>query len=95
MLEQALGALKPQGLPATGTGAHTTPWGSWAMRASSATLGNEPERARSARGRWALYQSLTMTYFHTRAAHYHRRVGVSLSCSGWEGVGPPSYGRQA
>ena len=39
--------------------------------------------------------SLTMTYFHTRAAHYHRREGVSLSCSGWEGVGPPCYGRQA
>ena len=36
-----------------------------------------------------------MTYFHGRAAHYHRRVGVSRSCSGWEGVVPPSYGRQA
>ena len=27
--------------------------------------------------------------------HYHRRRGVSLSCSGWEGVGPPRYGHQA
>ena len=27
--------------------------------------------------------------------HYHRRKGVSLSCSGWEGVVPPCYGRQA
>ncbi len=36
-----------------------------------------------------------MTYFHGREVHYHRRVGVSRSCSGWEGVGPPSYGRQA
>ena len=26
--------------------------------------------------------------------HYHRRCGVSRSCSGWEGVGPPRYGRQ-
>src|SRR5690625_1380716 len=40
-------------------------------------------------------RSLTMTYFHGRAAHYHRRVGVSRSCSGWEGVVPPSDGRQA
>ncbi len=29
------------------------------------------------------------------STHYHRRKGVSLSCSGWEGVGPPCYGRQA
>ena len=27
--------------------------------------------------------------------HYHWRRGVSLSCSGWEGVEPPRYGRQA
>ena len=27
--------------------------------------------------------------------HYHWRKGVSLSCSGWEGVVPPCYGRQA
>src|SRR3546814_16562484 len=40
-------------------------------------------------------KSLTMTYFHRREVHYHRREGVSLSCSGWEGVGPPCYGRQA
>ena len=36
-----------------------------------------------------------MTYFHGRAVHYHRRKGVSRSCSGWEGVVPPRYGRQA
>ena len=27
--------------------------------------------------------------------HYHWRKVVSLSCSGWEGVGPTRYGRQA
>ena len=27
--------------------------------------------------------------------HYHRRGFVSRSCSGWEGVGPKGYGRQA
>ena len=27
-------------------------------------------------------------------AHYHRRKVVSLSCSGWEGVGPTRYDRQ-
>ena len=35
-----------------------------------------------------------MTYFHMGNAHYHRREVVSLSCSGWEGVGPTRYGRQ-
>ena len=29
------------------------------------------------------------------AAHYHRRAAVSRSCSGWEGVVPAGYGRQA
>ena len=38
---------------------------------------------------------LTMSYFHKLDAHYHRRYGVSLSCSGWEGVVPPRYGHQA
>ena len=28
-------------------------------------------------------------------AHYHRRDFVSRPCSGWEGVGPKRYGRQA
>ena len=36
-----------------------------------------------------------MSYFHERGAHYHRRCGVSRSCSGWEGVVPPRYGHQA
>ena len=39
--------------------------------------------------------SLAVTYFRTREVHYHRRIFVSRSCSGWEGVGPKSYGRQA
>ena len=30
-----------------------------------------------------------------RLRHYHRRRGVSQSCSGWEGVVPPCCGRQA
>ena len=39
--------------------------------------------------------SLAVTYFRTREVHYHRRNFVSRSCSGWEGVGPKRYGRQA
>ena len=35
-----------------------------------------------------------MTYFRMGNPHYHRRKVVSLSCSGWEGVGPTRYGRQ-
>ena len=35
-----------------------------------------------------------MTYFHMGNPHYHWRGVVSLSCSGWEGVGPTRYGRQ-
>src|SRR5690606_17197170 len=38
--------------------------------------------------------SLTMTYFHEGRPHYHRRMCVSRSCSGREGVVPHSYGRQ-
>ena len=36
-----------------------------------------------------------MTYFRMGNPHYHRRAVVSRSCSGWEGVGPTGYGRQA
>ena len=36
-----------------------------------------------------------MTYFRTGSPYYHRRAAVSRSCSGWEGVGPAGYGRQA
>ena len=36
-----------------------------------------------------------MTYFRTGGPYYHRRAAVSRSCSGWEGVGPAGYGRQA
>ena len=35
-----------------------------------------------------------MTYFRMGNPHYHRRGVVSLSCLGWEGVGPTRYGRQ-
>ena len=35
-----------------------------------------------------------MTYFRMGNPHYHWRGAVSLSCSGWEGVGPTRYGRQ-
>ena len=38
---------------------------------------------------------LAVTYFRAGNPHYHRRRVVSPSCSGWEGVGPPRYGRQA
>ena len=38
---------------------------------------------------------LTMTYFRMGNPHYHRRAAVSRSCSGWEGVVPAGYGRQA
>jgi hypothetical protein len=38
---------------------------------------------------------LTVTYFRMGSPHYHRRAAVSRSCSGWEGVGPAGYGRQA
>ena len=36
-----------------------------------------------------------MTYFRTGAPYYHRRAAVSRSCSGWEGVGPAGFSRQA
>ena len=36
-----------------------------------------------------------MTYFRMGDPHYHRRAAVSRSCSGWEGVVPAGYGRQA
>src|SRR4029077_20779912 len=38
---------------------------------------------------------LTMTYFRMGNPHSHRRAAVSRSCSGWEGVVPAGYGRQA
>ena len=36
-----------------------------------------------------------MTYFRTGNPYYHRRAAVSRSCSGWEGVVPAGYDRQA
>ena len=42
-----------------------------------------------------IVRCLAVTYFHMRSAHYHRRNFVSRSCSGWEGVDPKRYGRQA
>jgi hypothetical protein len=38
--------------------------------------------------------SLALTYFLTGNPQYHRREGVSRSCSGREGVVPPCYGHQ-
>ena len=46
-------------------------------------------------GACVLEGCLTMTYFRTGTPYYHRRTAVSRSCSGWEGVGPAGYGRQA
>ena len=47
-------------------------------------------------GPWGLFFGrLAVTYFRAGNPHYHRRRVVSPSCSGWEGVGPPRYGRQA
>jgi hypothetical protein len=46
-------------------------------------------------GRVALEVSLAVTYFRVRNAHYHRRLSVSRSCSGWEGVVPEGYCHQA
>ena len=37
--------------------------------------------------------SQTATCFRREEPHYHRRGGVSRSCSGWEGVVPPRHGR--
>ena len=39
-------------------------------------------------------ESLAVTYFRMREAHYHWRRIVSRPCSGWEGVVPIRYGRQ-
>ena len=60
----------------------------WGSVDSKKPLSRRGKRLFVARG------SLTMTYFRTRVGHYHRRRGVSLSCSGWEGVVPGRYGRQ-
>lgn len=46
-------------------------------------------------GAFAVEVSLAVTYFRVRNAHYHRRLSVSRSCSGWEGVGPEGYCHQA
>jgi hypothetical protein len=52
---------------------------------------NTPQRLSAG----CLEGSLAVTYFRKRLTHYHRRKLVSRSCSGWEGVGPSRYGRQA
>src|SRR5574340_1609712 len=46
-------------------------------------------------GLFLLHGCLAVTYFRMGNPHYHRRWLVSRSCSGWEGVGPSRYGRQA
>ena len=52
-------------------------------------------RKPTARPGFLFYGCLTMTYFRMGNPHYHRRATVSRSCSGWEGVVPAGYGRQA
>ena len=59
---------------------------------SAAPKAQRPTRGGA--GRWGR-GCLTMTYFRMGNPHYHRRAVVSRSCSGWEGVGPTGYGRQA
>jgi hypothetical protein len=56
---------------------------------------HKPHKQKTRHGPGLLFvRSLTMTYFRMGNPHYHRRGVVSLSCSGWEGVGPTRYGRQ-
>ena len=71
--------------------------GSFAARASVRWIGHCPKakRPRVSPGAFALEVSLAVTYFRVRNAHYHRRLSVSRSCSGWEGVGPEGYCHQA
>ncbi len=61
---------------------------------SSRSTPNATNKKALTRRAFLFIRSLTMTYFHIRDVHYHRRKVVSLSCSGWEGVGPTRYGRQ-
>ncbi len=71
--------------------------GSFAARACARSFVHRPKakRPRVSPGAFALEVSLAVTYFRVRNAHYHRRLSVSRSCSGWEGVGPEGYGHQA
>ena len=63
-------------------------------RPARAGLGSPTKTARTRRA--VLFEGcLTMTYFRTGDPYYHRRLTVSRSCSGWEGVGPAGCGRQA
>ena len=39
-------------------------------------------------------KDLAATYSPTDGPQYHRRAGVSLTCSGWERVFQPGYGHQ-
>mgnify|MGYP001570397629 CR=1 FL=1 len=60
------------------------------------TLFSQPKTQKPSRGGLLFEEGcLAVTYFRTGNPHYHRREPVSRSCSGWEGVGPSCYGRQA
>ena len=39
-------------------------------------------------------KNLAATYSPTDGPQYHRRTGVSLTCSGWERVFQPGHGHQ-
>ncbi len=66
-----------------------------ALRSCRSTLSfYKAKRPTISGGAFCFVRSLTMTYFHMGNPHYHWRGVVSLSCSGWEGVGPTRYGRQ-
>ena len=69
------------------------PWRSSIIRRRAGSRkSKKPNRARLG---FLLGGCLTMTYFRMGNPHYHRRATVSRSCSGWEGVVPAGYGRQA
>ena len=59
------------------------------------SIGNASNKKPSTRPGFLFDGCLTMTYFRMGNPHYHRRATVSRSCSGWEGVVPAGYGRQA
>ena len=60
----------------------------------SAGISKKPHRSFGVMGFFGV-GCLAVTYFRERSAHYHWRSLVSRSCSGWEGVGPRGYCRQA
>ncbi len=65
------------------------------VRSSRSSTRDPSNRKPGTRPGFLLDGCLTMTYFRMGAPHYHRRATVSRSCSGWEGVVPAGYDRQA